>query len=118
MQIYGKLVKLSWIPAAPSLWQVEVGSVKDPHVLVLLGWDWPGFAHLLSATVQPSSSTRGCQRCGSTRPAAHQLILLATYSERAGELQNSSPSLYMDLFLHVTAESSFGREQWKDERLQ
>ncbi len=43
------------ISAPQGAWPVEVGIVKDLPVPVLLGRDWPGFDHLLTAATQPAS---------------------------------------------------------------
>ncbi len=99
-------------------WPIEVGIVADLPVPLLLGRDWPGFDHLLSAVVQPAEKTRGHRRRTARGLPAQRTALLATDSKREGESANkNSANVYADGFQQVTMGGSFSREQREDERL-
>ncbi len=84
-------------------WPIEVSTVADLPVPLLLGRDWPGFDHLLSAVVQPAGKTRGPRRRTARGSPARRTALLATDSEREGESTNKNlTNVYADVFQQVT----------------
>ncbi len=92
--------------------------MADLPVPLLLGRDWPGFDHPLSAVVQPAEKTRGHRRRTARGPPARRTVLLATDSEKEGEsTKKNLANVYADVFQQVTMGGSFSREQRDDEHL-
>ncbi len=92
--------------------------MADLPVPLLLGRDWPGFDHPLSAVVQPAEKTRSHRRRTAWGPPARRTALLATDSEKEGESTNkNSANVYADVFQQVTMGGSFSCEQRDDEHL-
>ncbi|KAI7813969.1 hypothetical protein IRJ41_005290 [Triplophysa rosa] len=74
------------VAAGPGTWTLEIGIVDDLPVPMLLGRDWPGFDQLLASAVRTASHGGRQRKPRPRRERNSRPVLMATESEREGDL--------------------------------